>query len=532
MLTMFSSAQGFAGAQGRMRTLTAGLFALLRRNWIFSTLLGLGTAIRLVTMLGYPPVLWFTGDSYFYLIYAHHFVPSPSKTLGYPLLLKALEPLHSLVLVALVQHAFGLATAVLAYVVLRRLRVPRWGAASATVPVLFDAYEIELEHLVMAEALFTLLLMAAVTIALWREGRRSVWAMAACGLLLSWAVLARSAGVAAVPVLLGGLILRRAGWRAVTATAVAFAVPIVAYMTWYHAVFGSYALTTSDGLYLWGRTTSFADCAKIKPPPDERVGCLSIPVSMRQPPGSIIWRDVPPRHMKHGPTAPANNKILEGFAIRAIEKQPVDYVVAVAESAGRAFYPGRFRYPNTSTEALYHFPRHPVPFATVFLHRYIPEKVAESYGHQKPNRVVEPWAGFMRTYQKYISLPGPALLLVFLLGLAGLFRRGRWAGARGVLLIVWSTAVIAFLFPLATADFDYRYVLPVVPFACMAAALAWFTALSPRSRDAAMPSPAASQATDPGPDPDSPSAVGGEAEVHAAVALRGRWGVAMGVRHG
>jgi hypothetical protein len=35
----------------------------------------------------------------------------------------------------------------------------------------------------------------------------------------------------------------------------------------------------------------------------------------------------------------------------------------------------------------------------------------------------------------------------------------------------WITAVVLLVFPIATADFDYRYLLPAITFACLAAGL-------------------------------------------------------------
>ncbi|MCW2939851.1 MAG: hypothetical protein JWN00_2836, partial [Actinomycetia bacterium] len=237
----------------------------LRRHGLFISALAGGAVLRLLALFGFPGVLWFTGDSYFYLEYARHLRPSPSKTLGYSFVLRLLEPLHSFVVVAVLQHLMGLTVTVLIYVLLRRAGLPAWAGTLLTLPLLYDAYQIELEHLLMSESLFTLLITVAVAMLLWRP--RPSWQVAAgAGLLLGYAVVVRSAGAGVVPVLLGCLIVRRAGWKACTAIAAASALPLAGYAMWFHAARGTYSLTTSEGLFLWGRTASFANCAKMKPP--------------------------------------------------------------------------------------------------------------------------------------------------------------------------------------------------------------------------------------------------------------------------
>jgi len=49
--------------------------------------------------------------------------------------------------------------------------------------------------------------------------------------------------------------------------------------------------------------------------------------------------------------------------------------------------------------------------------------------------------------------------------------RPAWSPRAGSML-PWATAAVLLLFPIAVADFDYRYLLPVLPFACLAAGLA------------------------------------------------------------
>ena len=86
-----------------------------------------------------------------------------------------------------------------------------------------------------------------------------------------------------------------------------------------------------------------------------------------------------------------------------------------------------------------------------------------------------------------------------LTGLGGVIRirraRGRlprlaWSPRAGSML-PWATAVVLLVTPIAASDFDYRYLLPVLPFACLAAGLAF----APPRRPAA-PGPVLGQRDD------------------------------------
>jgi hypothetical protein len=48
-------------------------------------------------------------------------------------------------------------------------------------------------------------------------------------------------------------------------------------------------------------------------------------------------------------------------------------------------------------------------------------------------------------------------------------------------MLPWATGVVLLVTPIAVSDFDYRYLLPVLPFACLAAGLAFAPARDPSS---------------------------------------------------
>ena len=104
-------------------------------------------------------------------------------------------------------------------------------------------------------------------------------------------------------------------------------------------------------------------------------------------------------------------------------------------------------------------------------------------------------------------LYGPLFGLILLTGLGGVLgirirrrpvRLARLAGTRRAgSALPWATAVVLLVFPIAVADFDYRYLLPVLPFACLAAGMAFAPPTSPAPRTVpAAPEPAMDQQDD------------------------------------
>ena len=494
-------AEASAAPEGRASLLSRSR-AVILGNKLFTLALAAGAIVRLVAVLGYPGALWFAGDTYVYIGAALRLQPNLSKTTGYSLYLKALEPFHSFTLVTITQHLMGLAMAIMLYALLRRARVRAWIASLATVPILFNGFEIQLEHMIMADLLFEFVMFTAATLLLWN--RRPSWRnVAIAGLLTGYGITIWSGGLLLPVIFFLFVIWRRMGWRPLAALVVGCAIPIVSYATWFHAVWGNFAMTNSEGFYLYGRASSFSDCKVIKPPADLRYLCLDTPPTKRLPPGTLVWHVKQVHEVPGGDVSIAGNKALRDFAIDAITSQPVSYAHAVVNGVVLSIDWKRYPYPSSGTVYDYYFHTKPlwVPPAHSWIKGGTATQDIRAYGRQGLGRVVKPFDQLMAGYQRIFYLYGPLFGVIMLIGLGSLvrvYRRdgkvrlGRWRDGPSIMPFV--CAVVLLVFPIMVADFDYRYVLPAVPFACLAAGLAFSSSPTSRRGPAEDPSPAGAAA--------------------------------------
>jgi hypothetical protein len=261
--------------------------------------------------------------------------------------------------------------------------------------------------------------------------------------------------------------------------AVGCVAPVVSYAGWFHSWWGSWSLSRSEGFYLWGRVSSFADCAVIKPPAAELKVCPSGSPSSRTPPGDYVWHAPQTHEAPGGPVSAAGDKLLRDFAFRAVEAQPLGYLHAVLGGLALSVEWPRHPYPDPGTVYYYYFHLTPlkIPADHVWIRGGTAYSDAVQYGHAAPSRVVRPVAILIDGYQRIFFTWGPLFGVIMLAGLGGVLRIRRkrpcltWSPRQGSML-PWVTAVVLLLFPIAVADFDYRYLLPVLPFACLAAGLA------------------------------------------------------------
>ena len=488
-------------------------------HWQFTIVLAAAIVVRIIVILGYPPILTFD-DSYNYLYDAVTHIPDQIRANGYPFFLQLLLPLHSDYPIGIAQAAMGVAMGVLIYALLRHRGLPWWGATLPALPVLFDSYELHLEHMITADTLFVFLVTAAIVILCWND-RPSVPVMAVAGLLIGYATVVRSIGQPLLVAVLLAMLVRRVGWRRLATLLVAGVVPILAYMAWFHGTYGTYALTESRGPFLYSRVSTFAECSKIKLPADLLFLCDPNPPQDRPPASQYVWadNDLPVNgKVTYTPLyndkqigsdtgarfAPAMNTETQQFAERAIEAQPVAYLRVVTKDILHTFGwnrqpdPGGYYENANGNGPTFQFVSGPqlteqipwyaapsqLPGTPPNAYCDLACRQGDSQARQMQlaerdfagqglgfTRAVQPWERLLEIYQRYFYLRGTLLGLIVLIGAAGVV--ARWRRWGGVGLLPWMVGALMIVLPPMTAGFSYRYVLAAVPAACLAAGLAF-----------------------------------------------------------
>ena len=460
----------------------AVLLARCRDHALFCLALLVAAVLRLIVVFGYPPALWFS-DSLPYVKAVAPLSPSRIRPVGYSFYLAILAPFHSVWLVTLVQAVIGLATATAVYALLRRHKLGAGPAIAAAAPVLFSAYQLQMEHFVLSDTLFGLLVTVAVVMMLWRPVP-SVWVCALTGLVLAWAIMDREQGVLLPVVFCLYLCAQKArhvrlrviGTR-VVAMCLTLAIPLLGYARWFEQSTGSFALTSGTGAFLYSRVSTFARCSVIKPPADERWLCISTSPADRPDPNFYAWSVTSPINVKPPGGSPFDsraNSLATNFALRAVRAQPTAYLKAVWQSTTDNFEPQSKGSPAWFSERRYRFPA-TTPLSLRALARFNRElpQYESGYiynGHRDPStRLVQPFARWIGVYQRYVILPGLVLGLIALAGLVGVMTAWRRLG--GPALLPWLTGAVLIITPAATTDYGARYLVATIPAFCMAAAI-------------------------------------------------------------
>ena len=427
---------------------------------LFGAALALAAALRVLVMLGYDTAQLYWYDSFTYLDTAVHMRPGGAfHPAGYAWFLWLMRPFHSVYLIAGVQHVIGLGVAVMMYALLRRRGLPGWGAALATLPVLFDPSFIRLEHSILSDLQVIALLVGALLVLMWREEVTARAAVAA-GLLIALAGMTRTAAVPLLGLAALYLLLRRTPWRRTTALLLAGALPLLAYAGWYAQHHGRFALSGSDGVALWARTMTFADCRIIQPPPEEAKLCPN--GTTVDAASEYVWAPGASLNQLPGDRF-LHNDLARSFALKAIAAQPLDYLREVVADTSLAFTWEPVRHPRRVTPTTsFPYGSWELPEEHALIHKVRTEYDPAIRGMSS----VEPYGSILAAYPYPWFLHGTLFGVLLLVGAAGSVGRRRPA------LLPWGFAMFLLVAPVAAIDFDHRYVLPAIPMACLAAALA------------------------------------------------------------
>jgi len=440
----------------------------------FLVTLGVAAVVRVVVAVAFPPA-FLMSDGPAYLNLADALAPSPDRPVGYSIFLRGLQEIsRSLVLITSAQIVIGLLTAVVAYALLRRWGVSPGIATLAVVPMLFDAMQLLLEHAVLSDVLFGLLVVSAVAALAWWP-TPSPWTTAAAGLLLGLATLVRVIAEPSVVLAALFLLLVATTWRArllhVVLVVVTFALPLTAYAAWYHHEHGAWAITQASGRALYMRTTTFVDCDAIAVPDYQRVLCPAEPVGRRNDPTWYGWhsKDTVPR--LDLPLGVTEQQAMREFALQAITTQPADYARVVARDFLLPFVAvDRHDHYEMSTSVKWQF-RTIVPYE----HRshYMSLAFDQRVGGIPAPR--QPMANVMEWYGRVVFVPGPLALALLVLAIVGVVvrRPEEQPSLRPLGLLTLGMPLMLILVPDVTAQFVWRYQLPLVVLLPLSAALGW-----------------------------------------------------------
>ncbi|HEX6445797.1 MAG TPA: glycosyltransferase family 2 protein [Streptosporangiales bacterium] len=443
--------------------------AFLRRHWLFLLILAAGIALRVVATLAYQPALFFV-DSVRYLKAIEDADPTGRSPLGYTFLLlgPVLLTTGHLVFAAIANHVVGVLTGIGGYVLLRRFGVWRWVAALAVAPVLLDAYQLQIEELIMSDALFAALSLLLLLV-LARRGEVGYTVAVIAGLVLAAAALTRLVGLVTVAVAVGYVLLVGRTWRKRLLTAavlaVTYAIPLLGYAAYFHAWSGGYRITNSDVMAQYGLVATFADCRGLDLPSYERVLCDPRPPDRRPGPDWYINDKQRPAKRVHPPAGVTVDAAISDFTRRVVLHQPLD----MAQAIGHNFLRG-FAWSKTTGRGEPSVDRWKFPPGQ-YQHSYDVTKYVNRWGGGGQH-VDRGLAAFLVDYQKFGYVPGTVLggCLVLAIGGAVGVGRARRSGMRAVTALAAGVPVVALLVA-ADVEFSWRYQLPALVLLPLAGAL-------------------------------------------------------------
>ena len=439
------------------------VMAQARRHWALLVLLAAGLGLRVVTQLAYRPALLYIDSPKYLTAGLEKYDPQ-----GYRgLVVRPVEWVGNLALVAAFQHLLGLAMAVALYLLLLRRGVPRWAAALAAAPILLDAYQLQMEQTIMPDVTFEALIVTGLLILLWRPRPRA-HTVALAGFVFGTAATVRQVGEALIlPAVIAALLGAR-GWRPRLTTAglatASFAIPVLLYMTYSAVVLHDrFELSDQGDAVLYGRVAAAADCATLRLPAAERGLCPTPRIVASYGVDGLVNDPYSPAYTVPHPADVSRAEIVKRFSYAVLGQQPLQVAGAIADDAVKLFALTRDTAPGDTPISRWQFQTTYPRYSDTITVSTASALFSSNGGGGAPT-AVRPLAVFLRDYQLHGGYtPGPFLLLSLLLGLAGTAlgrRRGNLPAVPACLLV--TVTGVAVLLGADMYEFSWRYQLPAL----------------------------------------------------------------------
>jgi hypothetical protein len=462
---------------------------MLRLYRPLAALTVLAVAIRVVVMIVYSSAVfvYYNGDALRYArispggghlsLFSDYAAPA-----GYTIFLAAVREIWSALAFTIgLQHAFGVATGLLFYAALRRMGAPRGFALAPAAVVFFSGDQIFLEHALLTESLWALLIAGGLYALLRGVSDDAVDArwLAIGGAALGYAGTVRPVAllllvVAAVWVVLALRVELVRCARAAAAVVLPAAIVIGAYAGIVALDNGHNGFGQFGGFQLYGRVAQFADCTKFKPPGRTRLLCRKTPSAQRPGPNAQLFAsDAPLRQPEFNLQLPRDSAVLGRFAQQAILHQPGAYTSALVEDYKRIVGLGHGRLGDGANpwEMRFDYPHaygNPTGATT-------PDQIARLYRVEYTSVRAHPlsgWGHVLGTYQGLVRLHEGLVIVLLALACVGVgLGTARARAGAGLFL---GAALCLYLVPPLIALWDVRYgVLPGELLAVAATVGAW-----------------------------------------------------------
>lgn len=454
----------------------------IRRHWLASALIVAGLVLRVLAQAAYQPAIVYIDT----LKYLYGAWPG-SDPVAYKIPLKMILALGgNLNTVELIQHLLGVAIAITLYVVLVRRGTKRWLAALAMAPVLLDAYQLQVETMIMPDVWFEAVIVAGLAVLLWHK-RPTLQTLIIGTALLGASTGVRQVGeIMIVPALVLVLVLG-GGLRKVlvngAAVACAFLAAIVLYMGASYELTHHFRISYSRSSLTYGRMAAVANCATLQIPKPAYLLCPTKWQRAQGPDwlehsGQGPLRRFPIKLATQYPALAGDHLIFISEFNHAVERQQtLRLAKAILRDSVKLFALTRDTSPGDTPIWRWqfhgYFPTYgqyiSISNGTMYikLPHKLPRPMATAYGNRP--QVDVPIARFLRSYQTNGGYtPGPLLALCVLTALIGsvllAFRRRMTPTARelGVACITIFAVAVAVLAISDAFEFSWRYQLPAI----------------------------------------------------------------------